>query len=170
MAQTLSNCSGPVSGFLKQAPSGSPNSAAWIRTSRNETILPPAARTIRCDSRQALLVMSSGGVYDQGGIPYTVVTDGCRTKTPSGRKCYLCLRNNLLPMCPARTNEIWLPEDHSSKDSSFSAQSETTARAIARQIFCLPVALARRGAFLRSSSGVSRRGSSKRSISTYARL
>ena len=24
-------------------------------------------------------------------------------ETPSGQKCYLCLRNNLLPMCPVRT-------------------------------------------------------------------
>jgi hypothetical protein len=27
------------------------------------------------------------------------------SKTPSGQKCYLCLRNNLLPMSPVWTNE-----------------------------------------------------------------
>src|SRR5579862_1733346 len=30
------------------------------------------------------------------------------SKTPSGQKCYLCLRNNLLPMCPVRTEIKWL--------------------------------------------------------------
>ncbi len=29
------------------------------------------------------------------------------SKIPSGRKCYLCLRNNLLPMCPVRTREVF---------------------------------------------------------------
>ena len=28
-------------------------------------------------------------------------------KTPSDQKCYLCLRNELLPMSPVRTQEIW---------------------------------------------------------------
>ncbi len=27
--------------------------------------------------------------------------------TLSGQKCYLCLRNNLLPMCPVRTDRCW---------------------------------------------------------------
>jgi hypothetical protein len=26
---------------------------------------------------------------------------------PSGQKCYLCLRNNMLPMCPVRTKKGW---------------------------------------------------------------
>jgi hypothetical protein len=29
--------------------------------------------------------------------------------TPSGQKCYLCLRYILLPMSPGRTETIWLP-------------------------------------------------------------
>jgi transposase InsO family protein len=31
------------------------------------------------------------------------------SKTPSGLECHPSLRNNLLPMCPVRTQMIWLP-------------------------------------------------------------
>src|SRR5947209_16584265 len=30
-----------------------------------------------------------------------------RSRIPSGRKCYLCLPNELLPMCPEWTREKW---------------------------------------------------------------
>lgn len=42
--------------------------------------------------------------YDLGYVMSTCGQKICSpSKTPSGRKCYLCIRNDLLPMCPVRT-------------------------------------------------------------------
>ena len=46
--------------------------------------------------------------YDLG-TSTTRPVDSSRSKTPSGRDCYLCLRNNLLPMSPEWTPQIWRP-------------------------------------------------------------
>ena len=71
---------------------------SFIEESNNER--PHAALAMQCPAQ---IYTASARPYDGIPEPYYPFHDRTPSTIPSDQKCYLCLRNDLLPTCPVRT-------------------------------------------------------------------